>query len=220
MKNNKEITINDLLAELMKSGKGNIYPHEYLVIYPIGNQAQILERGIINEINAKNYVCAVSLLRSLIESAMTLVYDASTKKEEVDEYYKQFIKFGRICRKNKKNKWVKLTGSDLIKQFEKITKLKIMNIYNTTCDVLHFSSAHVRMLTSKSKKNNKSLEIIFGNTGPKISDKEYQNIKQITDDLISIIKQYIAAGIHRKRIDHKEPVSKIANAISDIKKVK
>lgn len=71
---NNSVTLTDLLAELMNSGGRQLYLWEIYLIYPISNQAQVLERGIREAVDTKNYICAASLLRSLAESTMALVY--------------------------------------------------------------------------------------------------------------------------------------------------
>lgn len=217
MQNKEEITINDLVKELMESGSLKIDPWEELIIFPIANHSQILIRGINDSIKARNYVCAVSLLRSLIESTMVLVYDTSITKENETEYYKKFLENNRLQRWSKsKKKWENVRDEHLIKQFELATRLNIKNIYYSACDVLHFSLQHSKFLF---KKDSRGVTCEIGEAGPEIPKKEYDKIIKLISDLTFIIKTQIAAAIHQKRLRNDEPESQVADKILNGRKV-
>lgn len=216
MKNKKQIEINDLLYELLNSKDGNVYDWELLVTCPAANQAQILENGIKEAMKSKNFVVAASLLRSLIECAMVFVYDASIPKKDHQEYYTQFMTNGRLMRWSKsRKKWVKVKDDDLIRQFENTTKVSIRKTYDNACDILHFSTAHIKLLSPQ--PNNTT--ITFSKEGPEIPQEKYIEIAKTTENLIGIIKLYLAAAIHKKRESANEPPSEIAEKIINGRRV-
>lgn len=210
MKSKKQIEMNDLLYELLSSDNGNIYEWEVLVTYPVVNQAQILENGIKEAIKSKNFIIAVSLLRSLIECAMVLVYDSSAPKKDSQEYYKQLLANGRLMRWSKSGKkWVKVKDSDLIKQFEETTKIHIRTTYNNACDILHFSIKHARLLSPRPN----TTQITLSKDGPELPQKQYDELAKTTENLIGVIRLYLATAIRKKREFAKEPPSEIAEKI-------
>lgn len=212
-----EDNFTDLLAELMRSAGGKVHTWEILVIYPVANQSQILVRGIREAVDAKNYICAASLLRSLIESSMALVYSLTIPKNNEDEFYKQLAENGRLRRWSKgKKSWENVRDVHLIEQFEKATKLKVENIYNKLCDILHFSTAHMQMLGAGSDENIRMASLKISEAGPDMSQGEYDILLELTNDLMYVIKRYIAAEVHLKRSGHGESVSEIANRVIDI----
>jgi len=221
MQNEENITINDLTKELIESGSLKIYPWEQLIVYPVANQSQILIRGIKESIKSKNYICAVSLLRSLIESTMVLVYDTSIRKTDETEYYNKFLEKGRLQRWSKsKKRWENVRDEHLIRQFKTATNLDITNIYDSTCDILHFTIQHSKLLFIKSSNGPRRFTCAIGESGPKISQKEYAKIIKIVNNLNFIIKTQIAAAIHQKRKQNNEPFSEIAEKILSGRKIK
>jgi len=216
-----KISINDLLKELICSDDCKIYPWEQLVIFPVANQSQILARGIRDEIRTKNYICAVSLLRNLIESAMILVYNTSIEKENEDEYFKQLVDNGRLRRWSKSEKeWESVRDVHLIKQFKIATGLDIETQYQNACDVLHFSIKHSQFVFVKNTKGPNSSTIEIGESGPKMPQREYEIIQKLVYDLFYIIKTQIAVEIIQKRLKNNEKPSKIAKIVLGGRKIK
>lgn len=212
-----EIKINDLLGELMLSGNGAIFSWEMLIIYPIANQSQVLTRGIKEAIQSENYICAASLLRSLIESVMSLVYALSIPKEDEEEFYKQFTKHGRLRRWSKSKKcWENVRDTHLISQFEKVTEIRAENIYDKLCDILHFSIKHMQIMHQKNSERPIATKMIISDHGPKMPKADYDTLIEICGILDYVLKRHIAAEIHLKRSKNDEPISKIANKIIDI----
>lgn len=218
----KEPSLADLLAELMNSGKRQIFIWEYAVIYPVTNQSQILHRGINDMVKAKNFVSASSLLRSLIESVMSLVYALSIPKEDELKFYNEFMENGRLRRWSKsKKKWDNVRDDHLIKNFEEVTELNIRETYNKLCNILHFSTDHMYMMHSQYAKPTKQFtsSIKISGEGPDLPESAYSQITKMSDNLIYVIKRSIAAEIHHKRRKAGEPVSEIAASVLKASKV-
>lgn len=212
----EQVELLDLLAELMRSANGRVDFWEILVIYPVANQSQILARGISNAIGAKNYLCAASLLRSLVESTMALVYALTIPKENEQEFYEQLAQHGRLQRWSKsKKRWENVRDDHLIQQFEKTTQLKIEKIYNKLCNILHFSTVHMQMLGAGTE-GDRMASLKIGEEGPDMPEQSYVILRELTDNLLSVIKRHVAAEIHLKRNHHGEPLSEIASKVIDI----
>ena len=209
-------TINDLLLELVNSGERIIYAREAVIVYPVSNQAQILERGIRSEIKANNFVCAVSLLRSLMEAAMVLVYESTADKRNKEENYNQIVQNKRLRRWSKsKRDWENVRDEHLIQQFETSTKIPIRQSYNNACDMLHFSTKHFQMLGEQKASDTDTARVIFtfSESGPEVPKSEYDAIVKLTNDLMGIVQDYLAAWIQQKRRNHSEPSSVLAEKV-------
>lgn len=211
-----KIKVNDLLKELMLSGKGAIFSWEVLIIYPIANQSQILERGIKNAIRSKNYICAAALLRSQIESVMSLVYALSVPKENEEQFYKEFVEHGRLRRWSKSKKcWENVRDTHLIKQFEKVTQIQAENVYDKLCELLHFSIKHMQIMHQSNHEKPISTKMVISEHGPEMSKRDYDILIEICAILDFVLKRHIAAEIHLKRSKNNESLSEIANKIID-----
>ncbi len=180
MPTNKDKSLLDLLVELAQLHKGAIYEHEMLVTYPAVNQALNLLDGIETLNKSKNYIGSVSLLRSLLETTMVLVYDYSVKKEP--DHYKNFLQNGRLMRWSGK-KWVKLRDDELIEHFERVTGAGIRAMYDKCCEVLHFSSRQMQLITPVVKDEKGRLaNMIIGTNNDHIPQEAFDSITKAAKD--------------------------------------
>lgn len=217
---NKRIEINDLLEELLNSGKGDVHDWELLISLPALNQFQVLSRGIRDAIQSKNYICAASLMRSLLESTMVFIYDSTAQKYDEEEYYSQFISHKRLRRWSKsKKKWEHVRDEHLVKQFEDATKIKISDFYNMMCNVLHFSFDHSRMLVS-SDKSQDEVTFSIGEIGPSFDKDSYDRLSKMTEFLKEQVKLYLAVAVKKKREYYKDIKSEISEEVLKGREIK
>lgn len=183
----------------MQLDDGNIYQHELLVTYPIVNQATTLVQGINLLIDHKNYVGALSLLRSLIEITMIFVYDCTAKKEK--EFYEKFLSNGRLMKWSQKKKlWRNLRDDDLIVHFEATTKLGIRETYDNCCDVLHFSIRQMQLLAPNgaSDELGRVANFYIGGSSPEIPESKYKEISKCAENCEHIISTYLEVMVKNK----------------------
>ncbi len=74
----------------------------------------------------------------------------------------------------------------------------------------------MQMLNSKGGQNDRFTGIKISEEGPEITQEQYNNLMKLTNDLMFIIKRYIAAEIHLKRSKNNEPLSEIAQKVIDV----
>ncbi|HMS25310.1 MAG TPA: DUF5677 domain-containing protein [Acidimicrobiia bacterium] len=183
--------------ELLKHDDGNLYEHEMLIILPAINQAVAQIEGIQILVDGSNFIGAVSLLRSLLETTMVFVYECTAERKE--DHYKQFLENDRLMRWSKSDKkWVQVKDFHLIANFESQTGWEIESLYNSCCEIIHFSTRHMNLITTPDESEEGFVEISLGFPHKDVRQRYYQEIIDSSKICQAWIMRYLRALIERK----------------------
>ena len=197
MNNQKRKSLIDLSKDLMSLRDGNIYEWELLVTYPSVNMAVNLIEGIKSLAKQNNFIGAMSLVRSLTETIMVFVYDCTVQKHY--DFYKKFVENRRLMKfDTTENKWVKLRDSDLIEHFESVTKFGVRNTYDTCCNILHFSSDQIKILTKANLQKEGAATLKIGVGALDVPKEKWDEILKFVNNCEEIMKKYLEAMIKNK----------------------
>jgi len=188
----------DLSKELISLRDGNIYEWELLITYPSVNMSVNLIDGIKQLAKQNNFIGAMSLTRSLVETVMVFVYDCTAQKHQ--DFYKKFVENERLMKfDNSKNQWVKLRDDDLIRHFESVTKLGIRKTYDTCCNILHFSSDQMKILADINSQKKDTATLKMGVGALDVPKEKWDEILKFVNDCEEIMKKYLKAIIENKK---------------------
>lgn len=183
--------------ELLSHDDGNIYEYEMLVILPAINQAVAQIEGIKVLVEGSNFIGAVSLLRTLLETTMVFVYECTAEREP--EHYKQFLENDRLMRWSKSGKkWVHVRDVHLIANFETQTGWEIKSLYDNCCDVIHFSTSQMNLISTPGEREEGIVEIGINFPHKDIPEKFYREILDSTRLCQAWIMRYLTALVERK----------------------
>ncbi len=187
------------LADFLKADDGKFHMWEIAVFVPAVNQFIHYLSGLNASLEKKNYITAMSSLRGMIESLAVVIYDGTEKLTE--EAYKEFMSKGRLPIWNdKKKKWRKVTNKELVKGLEDKLKINVVEIYDHTNDLLHFSATHMSFLggANPQEDNEERIAKIHVGSEDEIPPEKVKEIIEYSVELAARLGGCIESGIEEK----------------------
>ncbi|MFK4787377.1 hypothetical protein ACI1T5_05290 [Lactococcus petauri] len=217
MKTKKPI-ITELLNELhsgYSDNKAPLHKQDIYFILPIANQAIELEKGIDKMVLDKNFICAASLTRSLLECSLVLAYALSfhelNKEIEEEEFFDKFLENGRM-QKYYKKRWRNVRDIDLLDVFNILFHIDIQSDYDSLCNILHYSKSHITLPIKSMEGGKFQVNIGYNKSFVNVTEEQQDWIVRIKKLMIDTICFNIAAEINGRRMYNEIEVSKVAMA--------
>jgi hypothetical protein len=202
----------DLLADFLREDEGQFHRWEITVLVPASNSFLHYLRGVNDALRQDNYISATANLRGLIETLGAIVYDGVAKLPQ--EGYDRLIKKGRLPKWDEKTKkWGDLGPRESVKYAQLVIdeNVKLLDVYDDCCDLLHFSSKHLTFLGGFSPDVKDTKGLVNFKIGHKdnIPPKIQKDMINLCAELATGLGKCIVMGTTEKENRKKRRQSKI-----------
>jgi hypothetical protein len=199
----KELT--KLLGDFMKADNGAFHDWEILVFLPASNAFIHYLAGLNISLKNDNYMSAMANLRGMLEALGAVVYDGTAKLSKTG--YDRFLKTGRLPKRDAdKEKWGDLGPRESVKYAQLVVnqKIKLLDIYDSCCDILHFSATHMSFMGGFEPKLDENKRTVRFGIGAKdnIPVKTQREMIDLCVELTTALGKCVNAGIEEKTNRH------------------
>ncbi len=196
-----ERTLLQMCAHSMPAG-GNMY-HSDLFLLGVAKRTVALADGFRAQIAARNFICAATLLRAHLDTALrlsgaTLVADP--------EAYADAVFSGEQVDRRKDRDGNRLTDSYLAKKLSE-NQPWVQNVYKELCKFGHFTSRHIFASTAKLNDENRTVHFQVSAKDPPRPDSDYFEVVDAFHDTMRIIFTFAAAWQTAKRPERMAPTT-------------
>lgn len=187
----------DLTKEYLEEDHRQIYTWD-LIWVPAIKLFLHYFAGVNDSLEADNYVSTMANLRGLIEALSVVVYEGTSNLP--NDAWDEFLKKGRLPKKNAKDKWVQIGLGEMVLHAQTKLGFKLRPVYDDCCRVLHFTNSQIGFLGGfeGSDEDITGRPIVIGSKDH-IPPEIQRKIIDYSVELATHFGRYINAGIQERQ---------------------